>query len=882
METSSVFRLIQNQTAMYLAANKELYCLKTCQNSLENMRLFKITSQPNSNVTENLKAMENILDALQSQDIVYIYLIHGTTKGINLYCGIVPDVASKLSECEMQQAVSQGEEIFVANAQVNYEDISLEKLNSDEVQKIYHELSQKEESAVLEGVPGEIDSTVSSSGMEHFISQMNGQEFIITIMASPVLKREQTEIKKALNAANKEIAESMNYSIVHQDTNTDETIFSAQKSSTNSETISNLRGEQMQFLLYSANKDFPLHMESEAINDIEDVFFKTSVNDHRSIHKINAVLNDKLPRKTEEEIINDLQEEDLEDDNLINMELNMDFHNPYCDNIDQINNFIDPDRKSCTPIRRRPSQEAQLQQPPRQTTQYPIEQGEHKKTTLPADAISLLDFNKIDTKSITVSRQTSSTSFVNSTKRIDTICSNIVTQNIVNNEASQWNEYLNNTVWNRLSYGESRGLYLYTMAIYADTSFMINKVAAAWRGSNVYSTVSKVPIRLFPLCKSNQNYKDLIQFIFPRYFYSDGNCPLCIPQEEVIARAMYSQIICQPFLYGGSWVSSRELSYMLEIPEYTSGMTEDEEVYAEEVQQLSMQEMDKGKGEVKRLSKISLLVENNHRIRRKKMHALLNQVKEPVLLFERYPSQYDEGERISLSVNPFELVEGETLSMHVDLLKSCFAICYPFSIVVLEKLESAIYECFRDYGWSEDTKQTAFPSMAEVLRKTNILLEREKTTKVDKLIFKSQVNECLQSWTIGRKGQLLNVRHSSPMEALNEKRIVVTMEQLAGDRDKNFYMMIVLLRFLMASKKEECGIASCRHAIVLEDWYQMFGGLKKDKMENRDNAIATIENLIYTFTYYGERIIIAEDQEKYIPPHRIADMVLVRLRDERR
>lgn len=56
-------------------------------------------------------------------------------------------------------------------------------------------------------------------------------------------------------------------------------------------------------------------------------------------------------------------------------------------------------------------------------------------------------------------------------------------------------------------------------------------------------------------------------------------------------------------------------------------------------------------------------------------------------------------------LNPFELIEGEIISAHVDMLKATFTSAFPMEASMPQLLEEAIYECYKRKGWDVNTNK---------------------------------------------------------------------------------------------------------------------------------------------------------------------------------
>ena len=118
MNNCDVFEQMQNMSSMYLASNKELQCNAHCGIDIRDIRLFEVTNQTYDTISNNLYAVENILDAMHTQNVTYVYLIQGTGTGIHYYYGVAPVLNTNKHMSDILCEVQQGEDIFYANFEV--------------------------------------------------------------------------------------------------------------------------------------------------------------------------------------------------------------------------------------------------------------------------------------------------------------------------------------------------------------------------------------------------------------------------------------------------------------------------------------------------------------------------------------------------------------------------------------------------------------------------------------------------------------------------------------------------------------------------------------------------------------------------------------------
>lgn len=56
-------------------------------------------------------------------------------------------------------------------------------------------------------------------------------------------------------------------------------------------------------------------------------------------------------------------------------------------------------------------------------------------------------------------------------------------------------------------------------------------------------------------------------------------------------------------------------------------------------------------------------------------------------------------------IDPFELIPGEVISAHVDMIKATFTSAFPMEASMPQLLEDAIYKIYQKKGWNIDTNE---------------------------------------------------------------------------------------------------------------------------------------------------------------------------------
>ncbi|MBR4067709.1 MAG: ATP-binding protein [Clostridia bacterium] len=215
-------------------------------------------------------------------------------------------------------------------------------------------------------------------------------------------------------------------------------------------------------------------------------------------------------------------------------------------------------------------------------------------------------------------------------------------------------------------------------------------------------------------------------------------------------------------------------------------------------------------------------------------------------------------------LNPFECTEGFSLQTHVDALLSTFKAAFDMYTPMPFILEQAVYEVYRDYGWDVSTGANArrvkrYPTLADLYWQIPITVEG---TAYDKEI-RDNVTGALQtrvkSLMIGGKGQMLNVRSSTPLDRLLTLPVVLELESLGDDETKAFTIGLMMNRLYEYRRvKSAGGSRDFEHLLIIEEAHRL---LKRVAPAENSSSAASVEffcNMLSEIRSYGQGIMIAD------------------------
>lgn len=956
MNNYEVFEQIQNMSSMYLASNKKLQCNTSCGIDIRNIRLFEVTNLTYDAISKNLYAIENILDAMQYQSVTFVYLIQGTGSRIHYYYGIAPILHKKKKMSDIQKEILQGEDVLVANFEVNYPGSNIVELTSEEKQILHGELLRQQSCAVIEGVPGVISSSSTTLGMDRFVNVMEREPFLVLVLAQPLSEKEKSEIVSEQQNLLNILSPLLDYSKVNQQSNVNEVSSFVDRNRINTRSQTNTSTEQLQFQLFSSSGSFPLKLGSGSLQEIEDVFFSKGVanNDLLELidslclqqksgiaNKIEKVIEDKSTKKEEvvttkelgshessnsrncgrrnnfappwkrrnnvcnnnmcnknvnktPEIVNKRLEDRITDNNV---EVVGDNIMRYLRNSESVDNLIDTceiiiDKKNEEKNNEEKNDDEKNDEGKNNEGKSFEEVEELASEFLPGqNEFSLASINRLASRANARVKSCSTTNRIAVNKR--DACTNTcsVTERYTNNAVTSWNKYLMDMVNSRLVYGENRGLYVCSTTVFAGNDKNLTKIVAAWKGMNEYDTVSKVPLRATILYKDMNQYNNIVNFHIPKFFYNFNNSSYPLSYEEVLARSAYSQFAVGNYVYGGNWISSKELKYMVTMPLKSSSIpsvSKKPELTITSVNNTIFPDLDR-----KQMRHGCMIVGERHSGREETLKNILLKFERPFTLLEydsgRYSRMFKGKQRVErypvltcagkiLRINPFELFPEELIDNHVELFLANLIHCYGFEPMLIEIIERAIYDSYIAFGWNLQTNSNdkfgklaytkevkAFPTLFNILIKTEEIIKRQINDNELQLKCLARVRDALNGWTIGKKGTLLGADHSMNLTALLEQNTSIELEELVNEADRKFFILLYIWRCMAMRKSQGRKDYISNHVIILEDIGRILNKGTKEMTPWETNAVDTITEYIISSMKYGESIVIIEEGVSFLP-----------------
>lgn len=225
-------------------------------------------------------------------------------------------------------------------------------------------------------------------------------------------------------------------------------------------------------------------------------------------------------------------------------------------------------------------------------------------------------------------------------------------------------------------------------------------------------------------------------------------------------------------------------------------------------------------------------------------------------------------------LNPFELVEGELISSHVDMLKAAFTSAFPMEASMPQLLEEAIYNCYEAMGWDIETNEylltaengnpfenrdiDAFPQLSDLLQALREVVEIKGFGSELKQNYVGSLVSRLSNLVIGSKGLMLNCPRSVDFSYIAHNNVILELEEIKSGEEKAFIMGLILGRMAAVIKGEHKKNNKYRHVTLVEEAHRLLSKMEYGDSGAKKNAVESFTDLLAEVRKYGEGLIIAD------------------------
>lgn len=230
-------------------------------------------------------------------------------------------------------------------------------------------------------------------------------------------------------------------------------------------------------------------------------------------------------------------------------------------------------------------------------------------------------------------------------------------------------------------------------------------------------------------------------------------------------------------------------------------------------------------------------------------------------------------------INPFELIKGEVLSAHVDMIKATFTSAFPMEASMPQILEEAIYNVYQKKGWNIDTNENelygddafspevnSFPILSDLLNEMRAVVESKHFSAQMQADYIGSLVSRLSNLTVGSKGSMLNCEHSTDFRFIAYNNIVIEMEELKSPEDKALFMGFILSRLSAVIKEEHKNNPKYKHVTLIEEAHRLLSKVEYGDSGSKKAAVETFTDLLAEVRKYGEGLIIVDQIPNKLAP----------------
>ena len=267
-------------------------------------------------------------------------------------------------------------------------------------------------------------------------------------------------------------------------------------------------------------------------------------------------------------------------------------------------------------------------------------------------------------------------------------------------------------------------------------------------------------------------------------------------------------------------------------------------------------------------------------------HRLLHEAGVPFLVIEPAKTEYrtllqTDNEIIVFSlgneklapfrINPFELIPGENISAHIDMVKASFTSAFPMEGSMPQIMEEAIIRCYEKHGWSIELNENldfgddaylpdcdSFPILSELLAELKTVVEEKKFGERLGSEYTGSLVSRISNLTVGTKGSMLNCYHSIDFEFVAKNKVILELEEMKSPEDKALIMGFILARLSTVVKKMHKADNNYRHLTLIEEAHRLLTKVEPNENGAKKAAVETFADLLAEVRKYGEGLIIVD------------------------
>lgn len=484
------------------------------------------------------------------------------------------------------------------------------------------------------------------------------------------------------------------------------------------------------------------------------------------------------------------------------------------------------------------------------------------------------------------------------------------TMEIANKNAQDMMKYINDELLERFRLGASKGMFKTSIIYMADKVTSANRLKVSLISLFQGNKSSYSPLIAQQIDLGNENNRNILTL------YQNWQTQNILHSHEALL--LLSRPVHEQNVFLSTYLTAREVSLIAGMPQVEIpgialkegvqfGLNEIQEKDKDDYIRLGVM-VQKGRvlNEIpfylakKSLAKHTFVAGVTGTGKTTTCHKLLSEANVPFLVIEPAKTEYRNlirpyygyenmivftpgNETLApFRINPFELIDGELISAHIDMLKATFTSAFPMEGSMPQILEEAMYSCYKKKGWNVNANRNSlygkkafdddvdsFPILSDLLDELRQVVKTKGFGARLQAEYEGSLVSRLSNLTVGSKGCMLNCTRSINFEYIADNNVIIEMEEIRSPEDKSLLMGFILSRLSAIVKRKHKSDKNYRHLTLIEEAHRLLSKVEYGDSGAKKTAVETFTDLLAEVRKYGEGLIIVDQI-----PNKLASEVL--------